>query len=323
MARLAIYIIDKITKILFYIGWPKIRLVTLHIPRRSSIMARGPKRRVMVYVDYSAMRDAIRKNPWLTGQAGPRAKLDFEKMGRMLAGRDGEFIRLNLYTGIPVEVEERDDGHYMHNLAVYEHEAYRSGLIWRIYEDFVRHVGTQHYTELHSGRMVLHRTQVKYGPAFEWVKQLLAAISAGKEDNQLFAAAVRVNSRAKKGREDLAEMVERLKYNGLIPHDMMSGYADVLSQLRDESLDFTEKGVDTKLSVQMMEHCMHDVFDDAVLFAADEDYIPLVKAVKRTGRRVIHAFWDIGNHGWPLQQEADSSVLWGQREFRAIVATTP
>ena len=63
---------------------------------------------------------------------------------------------------------------------------------------------------------------------------------------------------------------------------------------------------------------MHDSFDDAVLFAADEDYIPLVEAVKRTGRRAIHAFWDVQNAGWPLQRACDRSVLLGREDLLGL-----
>ena len=42
-------------------------------------MARGPKRRCMVFVDYSALRDTLRKNPELAGSAGPHVEIDFRE----------------------------------------------------------------------------------------------------------------------------------------------------------------------------------------------------------------------------------------------------
>lgn len=75
--------------------------------------------------------------------------------------------------------------------------------------------------------------------------------------------------------------------------------------LRDESISFQEKGVDTLLTVEMMEGCLRDTFDVAILFAADEDYVPLVEAVKRDGRRVVHAFLDVPNFGRRLRLACD------------------
>ena len=286
-------------------------------------MARGPKRRTMVFVDYSALRDTLRKNAWLANGAGPHAEIDFEKLGRRLVGDEGEFIRLNLYTGTPVEVEDRDDGQYMNGIPVHDHEAYRARLISRTFQDLVKQVDTRSaFTDLNCGRMVLRRVQLRHGPAFEWVQQVFAGIEDEDERQgmkEYFDHAVELNSDAKAAREELSRRIVDLKDQGKIPASMMSNYTWKLSELKDEQLDFSEKGVDTKLTVQMLEHCMNDSFDDAILFAADEDYVPLVEAVKRTGRRVIHAFWDVQNVGWQLQRVCDDSVLLGKEDVARMV----
>ena len=277
-------------------------------------MARGPKRRCMVFVDYSALRDTLRRNPDLAGSAGPHIEIDFEKLGRRLTGPENEFIRLYLYTATPVEVEERPDGTYMHNLPVHAHEAHRARIVQRAFQDLVRQVDHRSaYTDLQYGRMVLRRVQLKHGPAFEWAQKLFTGLESSEQE--FFAEAARQNSDAKAARDELCRRIIELKDQGCIPPEMMPDYTRRLSELLDEQLDFTEKGVDTKLTVQMLEHCMHDSFDDAVLFAADEDYIPLVETVKRTGRRVIHAFWDVQNVGWQLQRVCDQSVLLGRGDL--------
>ena len=284
-------------------------------------MARGPKRRCMVFIDYSALRDTLRKNPDLTGAAGPHVEIDFERLGRRLVGPENEFIRLYLYTATPVDVEERADGTFMHNLPVHDHEAHRARIVQRAFQDLVKQVDQRSsFTDLQCGRMVLRRVQLKHGPAFEWAQRLFAAVNPGDGDDvqEFFANAAKQNSEAKAAREELSRRIIELKEQGRIPPEMMAGYTWRLSELLDEQLDFTEKGVDTKLTVQMLEHCMHDSFDDAVLFAADEDYIPLVEAVKRTGRRVIHAFWDVQNVGWQLQRVCDRSVLLGREDLAGL-----
>ena len=285
-------------------------------------MARGPKRRTMVFVDYSALRDTLRKNPWLVDGTGPHVDLDFEQLGRRLSGEDNEFVRLYLYTATPVEVEDRNDGIFMHNLPVHDHEAYRAKVVERTFQELVRQVDTRcSYTDLHCGRMVLRRVQLKHGPAFEWAQQLFSVVDQDEDREEMlefFSKAVTQNTEAKAAREELSRRVIDLKNQGKIPAGMMSSYTWKLSELLDEQLDFTEKGVDTKLTVQMLEHCMNDSFDDAVLFAADEDYVPLVEAVKRTGRRVIHAFWDVQNVGWQLQRVCDHSILLGKEDVSVL-----
>ena len=54
------------------------------------------------------------------------------------------------------------------------------------------------------------------------------------------------------------------------------------------------KRVDITLSVDMLAHAYQKNYDAAVLVAGDEDYVPLVAAVKNAGRRVFLWFVDNG-----------------------------
>jgi uncharacterized LabA/DUF88 family protein len=54
------------------------------------------------------------------------------------------------------------------------------------------------------------------------------------------------------------------------------------------------KRVDITLSVDMLTHAYQKNYDAAVLVAGDEDYVPLVNAVKNAGRRVFLWFVDNG-----------------------------
>jgi len=287
-------------------------------------MSRGPLRRAIVFVDYSGLRETLRQNVWITGTHGPRADIDFEKLGRLLCGPEREFIRTILYSSVPVAVEELSDGFVMNGVPVHEHEAHRARLVERGYEDLVHRVETGlAFTELVSGRMVLRRVELRHGPAFEWARNVLEGArgegTTAEEEASFFEDAVQANSQAKEARVALFERIKALKDEGAIPHQLMSSYTSFMSDLLDQKLDFTEKGTDTRLTVQMLELCMNDAFDDAILFAADEDYVPLVEAVKRTGRRVIHAFWDIPNFGFRLRGVCDDSVLVGRNGFGEIV----
>jgi uncharacterized LabA/DUF88 family protein len=56
----------------------------------------------------------------------------------------------------------------------------------------------------------------------------------------------------------------------------------------------SSKRVDITLSVDMLTHAYQKNYDAAVLVAGDEDYVPLVTAVKNAGRRVFLWFLDNG-----------------------------
>lgn len=49
-----------------------------------------------------------------------------------------------------------------------------------------------------------------------------------------------------------------------------------------------EKGVDTRLSVQMLDLAVHGAYDVAALISHDADMIPAVQFVQARGKRVVH-----------------------------------
>lgn len=62
------------------------------------------------------------------------------------------------------------------------------------------------------------------------------------------------------------------------------------------------KQVDISLCTDMLLHAARKNYETAVLVAGDEDYVPLVKAVKSEGRRVI--LWFISNGLSPVLQRS-------------------
>lgn len=288
-------------------------------------MSRGSLRRAAVFIDYSALRDNLRK--WITGDQAarfdPSWAIDYEKLGRLLCGQDLEFVRTNLYTAVPVAVEERDGGAWAGSIDLHEHEAYKARSVMRSFARLQEHVDTRcRFTRLVTGRMIVRRVELRHGPAFEWAQQILAAVGGGTlapEDKEPFDRAARVNSEAREARDRLSRRILELREQGRIPGPLMSAYNWRMAELLDEQLDFTEKGVDTRLTVEMLEQCMADAYDAAVIFAADEDYIPLVEAVKRTGRVVRHAFWDMPNPGWALRKVCDEYVAVGRDDLESVL----
>jgi uncharacterized LabA/DUF88 family protein len=64
--------------------------------------------------------------------------------------------------------------------------------------------------------------------------------------------------------------------------------------------------------------CLRDAFDVAILVAADEDYVPLVEAVKRDGRHVVHAFLDVPNYGRRLRLACDDYRVIAELDLAAL-----
>ena len=278
-------------------------------------MSRGSLRRAMVFVDFSALRASLR---WDLGQSGPQrvdpnCDLDFEKLGRRLCGDDQEFLRTNLYTGTPVRVDESGPRATIGRIELHEHEAFQSRGVTRGHQDLESNVDNRsRYTRLVCGRMMAHRVSFGFGDAYRWAREVFDrgfGDQLSDQDRELIENGIRVNQEAKQARDGLSRRLKEMKDQYQIPKEFMGEYSDRLGQLLGEELEFTEKGVDTKLTVEMLEMCMSDAYDDAILFAADEDYVPLVEAVKKTGRRVVHAFWDVPNCGWMLKSACDTSVL--------------
>lgn len=54
------------------------------------------------------------------------------------------------------------------------------------------------------------------------------------------------------------------------------------------------KRVDITLATDMLSNAYHDNYDVAVLVAGDEDYVPLIQEVKRTGKQVAVWFFENG-----------------------------
>jgi hypothetical protein len=57
----------------------------------------------------------------------------------------------------------------------------------------------------------------------------------------------------------------------------------------------TSKGVDITLARDMLSHAYQNHYDVALLVAGDADYVPLVEAVKKTGKMVVVSFY--AEHG--------------------------
>lgn len=66
---------------------------------------------------------------------------------------------------------------------------------------------------------------------------------------------------------------------------------------RGQPANRTQKGVDVLLAVEMLADAQERNYDVAVLVAGDADFVPLVSAVRRLGRRVILGYSAVGVSG--------------------------
>jgi uncharacterized LabA/DUF88 family protein len=268
-------------------------------------------RRTIVFIDGSAFRDTLRKAYYDKFRRLEEA-LDYHAFGQFLCAADEQLVRVNYYTGQPVDITEVPDEAtgkprpMMGRIELGEHEAQR---VLDGHRRLVRHLDDCQYTRLAAGRVVVHRKTHAYGTAFAWAQKVLMGVGGmdmSADDRALFAEAVRANQDARDFRRRLAARLDEIQEQRNVPIDLLPRYTEYVSTLRDEAISFQEKGVDTLLTVEMMEGCMRDAFDVAILVAAAEDYVPLVEAVKRDGRRVVHAFLDVANHGRRLPSACDA-----------------
>lgn len=120
-------------------------------------------RRTMVFIDGSAFRDTIQR--FWHGQFRGRQELvqDYCSLGRLLCSEDQELIRVNYYTGRPVDIEELPPGadgeprFKMGGMELHDHEAHRARRVLESHRKLEAHIKRCAYTRLATGRVVGRR----------------------------------------------------------------------------------------------------------------------------------------------------------------------
>lgn len=67
-----------------------------------------------------------------------------------------------------------------------------------------------------------------------------------------------------------------------------------LGRLMKRGSHWTEKGVDVRLGIDLLQHAINNLYDTAILVSGDGDLIHAVQAVKDTGKEVEVAFFKKG-----------------------------
>jgi uncharacterized LabA/DUF88 family protein len=74
-----------------------------------------------------------------------------------------------------------------------------------------------------------------------------------------------------------------------------------------------EKGVDTAIVTDMLQHAWDNTYDIGVLLSGDRDFIPAVQFLNKRGKKIIHA--SFANLGQELANEC-----WKQIDLRKVAA---
>ena len=291
-------------------------------------MARSLKRRAMIFIDGSALRDTLKKEYYQQLRAGFETTIDYHRLGLLLCSDQREFIRTNFYASLPAYYREINGKKMIGEIELAAHEAHSMDRVSYRFQDLKRHIETGcKFTRLVTGRLLARRVGSPVGPAVKWAFSALEG-AAGKEgltpeDRELLDSCYQLCQDAQEARHRLFRRLEQLCERRQIPRELMGFYSQRMSDLAGESLEFREKGVDTLLAVEMLEMCLNDAFDDAFLFAADEDYVPLVEATKRSGRHVIQTFVEIPrnpNYGFVLRQACDDHRVLTLAEIQGLAS---
>jgi hypothetical protein len=70
------------------------------------------------------------------------------------------------------------------------------------------------------------------------------------------------------------------------------GFEVRLGKLKKIDEEYKQKGVDGLIAIDMLSKAYEDHYDIAILITGDEDFHPIVRSVKDTGKRVFGVFFD-------------------------------
>ena len=110
------------------------------------------------------------------------------------------------------------------------------------------------------------------------------------------------------------EVIRKYYYTGVLGDS--NKIDEVIAQLKEAGIETPRvfkrqagkksKRVDITLATDMLTHAHRRNYDIAILVAGDEDYVPLIHAIKEEGRRVVLWFFEESKGlSKALKQEAD------------------
>lgn len=92
-----------------------------------------------------------------------------------------------------------------------------------------------------------------------------------------------------------------------LPDEIYERVKDIV--LKQTITTYVEKGVDTKLAVDMLMLAYKKMFDVAILVSGDGDFVPVVEGIQDLGKEVINAYFqEKGREGYHLRKVCDDFI---------------
>jgi hypothetical protein len=203
-------------------------------------------RRTTDFIDGSALRDTLRK-AYYDKFRRLEETIDYHAFGQFLCAADEQLVRVNYYTGEPVEITEVVDETTgkpkpkMGRIELGDHEAHRAQRVLDGRQRLVRHIDGR-YARPATGRVVAHRRAHVHGTAFAWAQNVLigsGVVRCWQQTKVSFDEAVHANQDARGYRRRLATRLDEIRDQKNIPLDLLPRFTEFVSVLRDEAIAFT------------------------------------------------------------------------------------
>lgn len=88
-----------------------------------------------------------------------------------------------------------------------------------------------------------------------------------------------------------------------------------LGRLERRGATYVEKGIDVNLAVDMLSLAFCNCYDVGILVSGDADYVKMVEEVKRLGKHVEVAYFQVG-HSFHLRNVADRMIVLAENQLQ-------
>lgn len=144
------------------------------------------------------------------------------------------------------------------------------------------------YAQLHYNT-IPEKGWIVFEPLHELIEQIVAEKEQGFNSYKVVYASWFQGLKHAKQTETKHLEIERNRHIDLIE-------AGVELKFTHNNQEQNEKGVDVKMALEVLQIALDDKIDIAVLITGDGDFIPLVRALMKQGKRVLLFYFDYENN---------------------------
>jgi uncharacterized LabA/DUF88 family protein len=130
---------------------------------------------------------------------------------------------------------------------------------------------------------------IVFEPLHELIEQIISEKEQGFSSYKVVYASWFQGIKHSKQTEGKHLVIERNRHIDLID-------AGVELKFTHNNHEQNEKGVDVKMALEVLQIALDDKIDVAVLITGDGDFIPLVRALMKQGKRVLLFYFDYENN---------------------------